>query len=331
MLQYTYMLTRLRGVSTLILALILSVGTGVYTLHSQPSNLATGGQVLAAEIEVPQQPSEPTDRTPEVYQASFSAHTPQQALQQLDVAVLPQDKIFVFPDLAYGLGGTIKVYRAQAVVITDAKTTYRIHTWAKNVDDLVAEQHIELASQDVVTPSKDSAIMLASIPVQITITRVAQSQLLVNEDIAFTTQTTEDASLERGDIRIDQAGIVGILERTYLVRRENGIQVSKILVAKKVITQPTPKKVHHGTHVTEYGSGGASWYSGVGALTVAHRTLPFGTKLHITNKANGKSVVVTVADRGPFIAGRLVDLSYDAFAQIASPGAGVVQVNVEAP
>ncbi|MCC6775162.1 MAG: septal ring lytic transglycosylase RlpA family protein [Hyphomicrobiales bacterium] len=46
-----------------------------------------------------------------------------------------------------------------------------------------------------------------------------------------------------------------------------------------------------------------------GALTAAHRTLPFGTKVRVTNKQNGRSVVVTINDRGPFIRGRIIDLT----------------------
>lgn len=44
-------------------------------------------------------------------------------------------------------------------------------------------------------------------------------------------------------------------------------------------------------------------------LTAAHRTAPFGAKIRVTNKRNGKSVVVTVTDRGPFIRGRIIDLT----------------------
>lgn len=44
-------------------------------------------------------------------------------------------------------------------------------------------------------------------------------------------------------------------------------------------------------------------------LTAAHRTLKFGTKIKVTNKRNGKSVIVTITDRGPFIRGRVIDLS----------------------
>lgn len=51
-------------------------------------------------------------------------------------------------------------------------------------------------------------------------------------------------------------------------------------------------------------------------LTAAHRTLPFGTKLRVTNPANGKSVIVRINDRGPFARGRVVDLSKAAAAEI---------------
>jgi len=45
------------------------------------------------------------------------------------------------------------------------------------------------------------------------------------------------------------------------------------------------------------------------ALTAAHRTLPFGTKVKVTNKHNGRTVVVTINDRGPFVRGRVIDVT----------------------
>lgn len=60
------------------------------------------------------------------------------------------------------------------------------------------------------------------------------------------------------------------------------------------------------------------------AFTVAHRTLPFGTKLLVTNLANNKSVQVIVNDRGPYSTGADLDLSKSAFAAIASTGAGII-------
>jgi len=61
-------------------------------------------------------------------------------------------------------------------------------------------------------------------------------------------------------------------------------------------------------------------------LSVAHRFLPFGTRLKITDQQTNRSVIVRVNDRGPFIHGRAVDLSYGAFASIANPSKGVTQV-----
>ena len=52
--------------------------------------------------------------------------------------------------------------------------------------------------------------------------------------------------------------------------------------------------------------------------TAAHRKFPFGTKLKVTNEANGKSVMVEVIDRGPFVRGREIDLTRQAFMEIAS-------------
>jgi rare lipoprotein A len=65
------------------------------------------------------------------------------------------------------------------------------------------------------------------------------------------------------------------------------------------------------------------------AMTAAHRTLPFGTKVRVTNKNNGKSVIVTINDRGPFIRGRIIDLSTAAAGVIGMRGAGVARVTVD--
>ena len=66
-----------------------------------------------------------------------------------------------------------------------------------------------------------------------------------------------------------------------------------------------------------------------GKLTAAHRTLPFGTRVRVTNLANGRSVTVRVNDRGPFVKGRIVDLSVAAAKRIDMVRAGVVRVRVE--
>ncbi len=64
------------------------------------------------------------------------------------------------------------------------------------------------------------------------------------------------------------------------------------------------------------------------AATAAHLKLPFGTRVNVTNIANNKSVVVRINDRGPYIQGRIIDLSKAMFEKIADSSAGVIDVSV---
>jgi rare lipoprotein A len=92
-----------------------------------------------------------------------------------------------------------------------------------------------------------------------------------------------------------------------------------------------------------YGQGEASYYGAElagnrtasgerfdpGALTAAHRSLPLGTKLRVTNMANGMSVIVRVNDRGPFARSRIIDVSLAAARQIQMVRSGRAQVRLE--
>jgi rare lipoprotein A len=64
-------------------------------------------------------------------------------------------------------------------------------------------------------------------------------------------------------------------------------------------------------------------------LTAAHPTLPFGTKLRVTNVSTGKAVTVRVNDRGPYVAGRVVDVSYSAADALGMVGKGVAKVKLD--
>jgi len=86
----------------------------------------------------------------------------------------------------------------------------------------------------------------------------------------------------------------------------------------------------------------ASWYGGkfhgrvtssgeifdTNELTAAHKTLPFGTMVKVTSFDNGRSVVVKINDRGPFVEGRIIDLSRAAADQIGMVGTGVARVSL---
>jgi rare lipoprotein A len=65
------------------------------------------------------------------------------------------------------------------------------------------------------------------------------------------------------------------------------------------------------------------------ALTAAHKTLPLGTTVRATNLDNGMNVVVRINDRGPFIAGRIIDLSYGAAQAVHMVEAGIANIAIE--
>ncbi len=76
-------------------------------------------------------------------------------------------------------------------------------------------------------------------------------------------------------------------------------------------------------------TGKASYYRGQGKLTAAHRFLPFGTRVRVTNLENGRAASVTITDRGPFVRGRIIDVSKGAARLLGMRGAGVARVRVD--
>lgn len=127
------------------------------------------------------------------------------------------------------------------------------------------------------------------------------------------------------------------------VRRLPGIVVL-LGVAACAQTAPGSRPVLTCPDADAYSAtGNASWYgrlhhgrrtaSGeafdMHALTAAHRQLPFGTKIRVTNRRSGKSVVLKVNDRGPFVAGRFLDVSRRAARELGFIKAGIAPVRVE--
>lgn len=116
---------------------------------------------------------------------------------------------------------------------------------------------------------------------------------------------------------------------TKEVTKEEPVKETKVVVIEKAIEEAYTANL----------SGGASFYGeewngrrtangeifNTYELTAAHKSLPFGTKVKVVNKTNGKSVVVRINDRGPFVKGRTIDLSKKAFQSIASIKKGVLK------
>lgn len=119
------------------------------------------------------------------------------------------------------------------------------------------------------------------------------------------------------------------------------MRVSAVLLAGVMIARLGAVEALAATTSWPEETGKASWYrahlgptaSGVrhdaDDLSAAHRELPFGSKVRITNLRNGRSVVVAITDRGPFTGGRIIDVSEAAAAELGFKRAGTARVRVE--
>ena len=132
------------------------------------------------------------------------------------------------------------------------------------------------------------------------------------------------------------------MKRSRLIVRLFAGVLFAVLVAG--CTTPAGPHARHSGQVGSFNEEGlASWY-GPGfhgrktasgerfnqdALTCAHKTLPFGTKLKVTNLDNGQELVVTVNDRGPFVHSRIVDLSREGAKKLGFIGQGTTHVRIE--
>ncbi|MFM6198532.1 MAG: septal ring lytic transglycosylase RlpA family protein, partial [Dolichospermum sp.] len=137
------------------------------------------------------------------------------------------------------------------------------------------------------------------------------------------------------------------LEATNRLRRLIGNadpikEIANIPASKSASMPKLPQKIAFGGVNINF-RGIASWYGYDGSgnktasgerynpegLTAAHRTLPMGTKIRVTNTKNGRSVVVRINDRGPYIRGRIIDLSAGAARILGMIGSGLAPVSLE--
>lgn len=137
--------------------------------------------------------------------------------------------------------------------------------------------------------------------------------------------------------------LIPVALAAYLGLAIFGPDVSSTASPSAILGEPRPASFSGAaTAATPLASGLASWYgerfhgrptaSGepfdMHGLTAAHRTLPFGTPVEITNLHNGRTVVVRINDRGPSSHQRVIDLSYGAARELGMVGAGTARVEV---
>lgn len=142
----------------------------------------------------------------------------------LDLKVYPEDKVETIPPPEMGIGSKIVLTRATPIHITDAKikTTYR--TWSTTVKQLLIEKNIVLLGQDSVNPSLDQKL---SYNMKIKITRMSEVETIEKQPIEYKVIKKNSVDLEKGQTAIQTKGINGEKSVTYIIKRIDGVEVSK--------------------------------------------------------------------------------------------------------
>ena len=106
------------------------------------------------------------------------------------------------------------------------------------------------------------------------------------------------------------------------------LAILTVLMAGVIESRPTTAQAGVASYYWQrqrLASGG--WFN-PHAMTAAHKRLPFGTKVRVTHASTGRSVVVTINDRGPYVAGRVIDLSLAAATALGMVGGGIARVRL---
>ena len=162
---------------------------------------------------------------------------------------------------------------------------------------------------------------------RIRISLVRQVRRTLVENLPFQTLIQYSRDVPGGQVRVLQAGQEGQARRTYLITVKDGVRTSRKLLDERILVPPVDRIEVWPAPVFGSETGQATWY-GCAGMHAAHKTLPFGTVVTVTNLDNGRTVTVTINDRGPYAEGRIIDLCDGAFAQIAPLGQGVANVRI---
>ena len=165
------------------------------------------------------------------------------------------------------------------------------------------------------------------------------------------TNTVSDVKQERRDtpnenVKTETGNQKSTVVTNLHIMYENSskdIKDEDVKARNVALAETFEKEIEERSQYTHFQTGMASFYGGSwhgkktangeifneNSLTAAHRTLPFGTRVRVTNLDNGKSVVVRINNRGPYSNGRIIDLSKAAFSRITSTSRGVTRVKLE--
>lgn len=202
---------------------------------------------------------------------------------------------------------------------------------ADTVETLLKHAGITVGSNDYVFPARDTE------PSDGMWIRVVRVRRIVEEKsvrVPYRYVTQKDPEMESGVRKVIQQGSEGLKKERYSVLLEDGVRVSSRMLGSTVVRPARDHIVRVGTKEPTFKGGGASqtgiasWFDAEG-LVAAHRSLPIGSVVKVTSLETGKSVTVRINQRGPFVEGRIIDLSDDAFAKLSPLSKGTEKVKVQ--
>lgn len=237
---------------------------------------------------------------------------------------------FVMPERSEKLlvGTSIVFEPAREIqLIVDGRTEL-LSTSEKTVEEILHQASIALDEDDMVSPLREAAVSEGT---KLQVTRVVIQEETKDTDIAYTTKIIEDEDLSWRKKEVRQKGKKGLTRTVYRVSYHDGKEMNRKKLRTEIVDQPVEEIVVQGVYVKtgKAHEGAASWYAYTGTMAAANPWLPKGSYVRVTNLDNGKSVIVVINDRGPFVPGRIIDLDKVAFQKIASIGAGVIRVKME--
>ena len=226
----------------------IALAQAIVSLHkSQEVRVASAHEsVLGASTErvrSARNPDEFVERA-EVYHAAMEAMSKEEALKQSNVTTNPEDVVQFVPDPSLGLGSEITVIRATPTMIDNGGSRFYLRTFKTTVKELLDEQGVTLGEKDTVDPALDSELWWGG---RVVVTRVEVGEFTAVEDIRYDVETREDANKFKDEVRVIREGKRGKKEVTAFIRRENGEEVEKKVLAEKILSKPVTKIEVRGT------------------------------------------------------------------------------------
>ena len=222
-----------------------------------------------------------------------------------------------------------------SVAVVVAGKVHDVLTDARTTGELLSAMGITPDAHDRVQPPPSTPLHVGA---RVVFDRVRFLTRELRRSIPFATRTTWTTELESGEVHVVSPGMAGLAFVTERVVLVNGrIERSETLAERVVrppvdavlLSGPASPTIPQGPAGGHEASGQATWYDPPwSGLTAASPWIPFGTHVTVTDLATGRTVIVVIDDRGPFAAGRIIDLSPEAFSVLSPLERGVLDVRI---